>query len=76
MKTMAPEVIRLMQACLESRDALRRLVATIDSAGSDPVRQAEVLQKARAVSLSHADVLRGALKDSAARRHQVCRAGL
>jgi hypothetical protein len=69
MKTLAPETIRLIQCALDARDALRRLVATIDNAGTDAARQAEILQKAREVCLSHADLLRGALRDSAARRH-------
>jgi hypothetical protein len=74
MKTIAIETIRLIEAALDTRDALRRLAAAIDAASvgrhvDDHDRQAEMLKTARAVATTYADLLRGALKDSAARRH-------
>jgi hypothetical protein len=48
MKTMAPETIRLMQPALDTRDSLRRLAASIDAAGDDPGRQAEICCRKRA----------------------------
>jgi hypothetical protein len=71
MKTIAPAIIRLMQCALDARDALRRLAASIDATGSDPARQAEMLKTARAVAATYSDLLRAALKDSAARRHRL-----
>ena len=77
MKTVAPEHLRLAQAALETRDVLRSLVAQIDRVGSDPERQAAMLKTARAVALTHSDILRAALKDCGARRHRLSRdAGL
>jgi hypothetical protein len=69
MKNLAPETIRLMQAALEARDALRRLALRITAAGEDPKLRAEALEAARRVALTHCDMLRLALKDTAARRH-------
>jgi hypothetical protein len=70
-KNWPPETVRLAQAALETRDTLRSLAAQIDAAGNDPVRQAEMLRTARVVALTHADILRAALKHSGARRHSL-----
>ena len=69
MKAVAPEVVRLMQSVLETRDGLRSLAVQIDHAGADPIRQAEALRTARAFALTHAGILATVLKQSAARRH-------
>jgi len=71
MKNISPETVRLMQASLEPRDALRRLAARIAAAGEDPQLRSEALAAACQVANTHADLLRLALKDSGARRHSV-----
>ncbi len=68
MKNLASETIRLMQAALECRDALRRLAARIQAANT-PESQAEVLKAAYAVATVNAELLKTALKDNATRRH-------
>lgn len=63
-----PEMVRLATAALESRDALRRLAATIDSAGTDSARQVEALKAARSVAAAYSDILRQALKHTSTAR--------
>ena len=69
MKNLPIETGRLMQAALDARDALRRLAASIDAAGDDPGRQAEMLPHGACGGDCVQRVLRQALNDSAARRH-------
>jgi hypothetical protein len=70
-KNWPPETVRLAQAALETRDSLRRLAAKITAAGDNPQLRAEALAAAHQVANTHADLLRLALKDSGARRHNV-----
>jgi hypothetical protein len=75
MKTISPETIRLMRP--PSTPEIR-------SGGWQPASTPRVLIQhvrpkcfeLRAVAATYADMLRGALKDSVARRHHVMRAGL
>ena len=69
MKNWQPETVRLAQAALDTRDSLRWLAAKITAAGADPQLRAEALAAAHQVANTHANMLRMALKDSAARRH-------
>jgi hypothetical protein len=69
MKSLPPEIIRLMQAAVDTRDSLRRLAARIAAAGEDPQRRSQALAAAPQVATRHADLLRLALKDSRTRRH-------
>jgi hypothetical protein len=70
-KNWPPETVRLARAALETRDSLRRLAARITAAGSDPRLRDEALAAAHQVANTHADLLRLALKDSGARRHNM-----
>jgi hypothetical protein len=70
MKTWSPEHVRLAQVAVDTRDTLRRLAARIGAAGQDQQLRAEALAAAHQVALTYAELLRGALKDSRARRHR------
>jgi hypothetical protein len=69
MKGWTAEHVRLAQAAIESRDALRRLATKIQAEGADHPH--ETLATAQDVAVTCCDLLRLALKNCGARRHRV-----